>query len=88
MPQPITFTFTLPSELADKLKEALEADHITLERIALGWLFFGRGSVEGGAPRLDAMEAAIRQAARQYNFGVNEDSIRRASEAVRRASEG
>jgi hypothetical protein len=44
-----TITFTLPAELADKLEEALQTDHVKLEEIAVGWLFFGRGIAEPGA---------------------------------------
>jgi hypothetical protein len=47
-----TLTFTLPAELADKLEEALQTDHVKLEEIAVGWLFFGRGIAEPGAQRL------------------------------------
>jgi hypothetical protein len=46
-----TLTFTLPTELADKLEEALQTDHVKLEEIAMGWLFFGRGIAEPGAQR-------------------------------------
>jgi hypothetical protein len=47
-----TLSLTLPAELADKLEQALQADHVRLEEIAIGWLFFGRGINEPGAPRL------------------------------------
>jgi hypothetical protein len=47
-----TLSLTLPAELADKLEQALQADHVRLEDIAIGWLFFGRGISEPGAPRL------------------------------------
>jgi hypothetical protein len=47
-----TLSFTLPAELADKLEQALQADHVRLEEIAIGWLFFGRGIAEPGARRV------------------------------------
>jgi hypothetical protein len=48
-----TLSFTLPVDLADKLEQALQADHVKLEEIAVGWLFFGRGIAEPGATRFD-----------------------------------
>jgi len=47
-----TLSLTLPAELADKLEHALRTDHVRLEEIAIGWLFFGRGISEPGAPRI------------------------------------
>lgn len=46
-----TLIFTLPAELADKLEQALQTDHVSLEQIAVGWLFWGRGIYEPGALR-------------------------------------
>jgi hypothetical protein len=48
-----SLTFTLPTELADKLEEALQTDHVKLEEIAMGWLLWGRGICEPGAARPD-----------------------------------
>jgi hypothetical protein len=50
-----TLSFTLPAELADKLEEALQADHVRLEEIAIGWLLWGRGICEPGAARAARM---------------------------------
>jgi hypothetical protein len=49
-----TLSLTLPAELADKLEKALQTDHVRLEEIAIGWLFFGRGISEPGAGRFAA----------------------------------
>jgi hypothetical protein len=46
-----TLSFTLPAELAEKLEQALRSDHVSLEQIAVGWLFWGRGISEAGAQR-------------------------------------
>lgn len=46
-----TLSFTLPAELANELEAALQTDHVKLEEIAMGWLFFGRGITEPGAQR-------------------------------------
>jgi hypothetical protein len=51
-----TLSFTLPTELADKLEQALKTDHVKLEEIAIGWLLFGRGASEPGARRLPNMD--------------------------------
>jgi len=45
-----TLSFTLPVELADRLEQALLSDHVSLEQIAMGWLLWGRGISEPGAP--------------------------------------
>jgi hypothetical protein len=48
-----TISITLPAELADKFQEALQADHVTLEQLLIGWLVWGRreppGIAEPGA---------------------------------------
>ncbi|MFZ0770395.1 MAG: hypothetical protein WCA49_04430 [Candidatus Sulfotelmatobacter sp.] len=48
--EPRTLSLTLPAELADKL-DRLQTDHVGPEEIAIGWLFFGRGTAEPGARR-------------------------------------
>jgi hypothetical protein len=40
----LAFTVTAPPELAARIEPTLRADQITLERIALGWLLWGRGT--------------------------------------------
>jgi hypothetical protein len=40
-----TLSFTLPGELADKLEQAMKSDHVSLEQIAIGWLFLGTGNL-------------------------------------------
>jgi hypothetical protein len=46
-----TLSFTLPEELAERLEQALRSDSVSLEQIAVGWLFWGRGISEAGAQR-------------------------------------
>ncbi|HXM20043.1 MAG TPA: hypothetical protein VN948_02100 [Terriglobales bacterium] len=38
-----SLTVTLPAELAGKLEPALLAEHVTLERIVIGWLLARHG---------------------------------------------
>ena len=52
----LDFALTVPAEVADRIPPALEADQITLERIALGWL------LRRGLPIIDGPETFSSQA--------------------------